>query len=120
LLDAHSILKHVPRLFEGGLPDLNLGTAGGHSCASTLEAQVRDVLVAAHGFSSVLNGRFKGGHITRHFGQPADGIHALQLEIAQAAYMDENPPYAWNPAQAKPLIDVLRAMVSTMSSWRPL
>jgi N-formylglutamate deformylase len=120
LLDAHSILKHVPRLFEGSLPDLNLGTAGGNSCAPTLEAQVRDVLATARGFSSVLNGRFKGGYITRHFGKPADGIHALQLEIAQAAYMDERPPYAWNPVQARPLIEVLRNMVSTLLSWRPL
>jgi N-formylglutamate deformylase len=120
LLDAHSILKHVPRLFEGGLPDLNLGTANGNSCAPALEAQARDVLAAAHGFSSVLNGRFKGGYITRRFGRPADRVHALQLEIAQAAYMDENPPYAWNPVRAKPLIDVLRRFVSTLLNWRPL
>lgn len=120
LLDAHSIRKQVPRLFEGRLPDLNLGTANGASCDPALEAQAFGVLAAEPQFSSVLNGRFKGGHITRQYGSPASGVHAVQLEIAQSAYMDEAPPYAWETGQAQPLVDVLHRFVSALLAWRPL
>ena len=88
LWDAHSIPGEVPRLFDGELPVLNTGTFDERSCATELSAPV--VAVAASSpYTSVHNGRFKGGFITRHFGQPADNVHAIQLEIAQRAYMDE-------------------------------
>jgi N-formylglutamate deformylase len=119
LLDAHSIRSRLPRFFEGRLPDLNLGTADGRSCDSGLEARAFDVLALAEGFSAVCNGRFTGGYITRHYGRPQDGIHALQLEIAQACYMDEHPPWPWNPLRAKPLQDVLRRFVDALLAWRP-
>ncbi len=88
LWDAHSIPSIVPRLFDGELPELNIGSNDGASCVKELEAVVTQV-AAASPYSVVVNGRFKGGYITRHYGDPKRGVHALQLEIAQRAYMDE-------------------------------
>jgi N-formylglutamate amidohydrolase len=88
LWDAHSIAGEVPRLFDGVLPDLNVGTDDGRSCAAPIAARIMKTIESS-GYSSVLNGRFRGGYITRHYGRPADGVHALQLEIAQRNYMDE-------------------------------
>jgi N-formylglutamate amidohydrolase len=119
LLDAHSIRAEVPRFFSGRLPDLNLGTADGASCAGSLQAAALSVLQQAPGFSAVCNGRFKGGYITRHYGQPQSRVHALQLEMAQSAYMDERPPYAWNPRRAEALQAVLRRLVAALLEWRP-
>jgi N-formylglutamate amidohydrolase len=117
LLDAHSICSTVPRFFEGRLPDLNLGTADGASCAPALQAQAWAVLAAAPGFSAVCNGRFKGGAITRRYGHPAQGVHALQLEIAQACYMNEAPPFAWNRARASALVEVLHRLIRALLAW---
>lgn len=119
LLDAHSIRSRVPRFFEGRLPDLNLGTADGGSCDAELQSAAFAVLSSASGFSAVCNGRFKGGYVTRHYGRPRDGIHALQLEIAQSAYMDERPPWPWDPVRARPLQDLLRRFVDVLLAWRP-
>jgi len=88
LIDAHSIRSVVPRLFEGMLPDFNIGTNSGRSCAPGLVAPLERV-VAATGLDHVTNGRFKGGHITRHYGEPERGIHAVQLELAMRTYLDE-------------------------------
>ena len=119
LLDGHSIRSQVPRFFAGRLPDLNLGTADGASCAASLQQAAFEVLQNSAGFSSVCNGRFKGGYITRHYGQPGQGVHALQLEMAQCRYMDETAPYAWDPLRAKELIGVLRRLVQVLLAWRP-
>ncbi len=118
LLDGHSIRAEVPRFFEGRLPDLNLGTAGGSSCAQELAQVAANVLERA-GMTWVANGRFKGGFITRHFGEPEAGVHALQLEMAQTAYMDEAPPFPWDPERAAPLARVLRRLVTSLRDWRP-
>lgn len=88
LYDAHSIRSHVPRLFDGELPQFNIGTNGGATCASELETVVANIC-AASGRSHVVNGRFKGGWTTRHYGRPDDGIHAIQMELAQRGYMAE-------------------------------
>lgn len=104
----------MPRFFEGRLPDLNLGTADGSSCSPPIEAAAWSVLANAVGFTAIRNGRFKGGAITRRYGQPAHHIHALQLEIAQACYMDEEPPFPWRGARAARLTEVLRALVGTI------
>lgn len=88
LWDAHSIASRVPRLFDGELHELNIGTHGGRSCDPSLEAAVVDA-AAAGSFNHVLNGRFQGGFITRHYGDPSNHVHAVQLEIAQRVYMDE-------------------------------
>jgi len=89
LLDAHSIASRVPRLFDGRLPDFNIGTGGGSSCAQNLAAQVHDLLGGFERYSTVLNGRFIGGYITRNYGDPRNHIHAVQLELSQATYMNE-------------------------------
>lgn len=88
LWDAHSIASEVPALFPGILTDLNIGTNGGDSCRASCELSVMRVAEASD-YSSVLNGRFKGGYITRHYGNPATNIHAIQLELSQRCYMDE-------------------------------
>ena len=119
LLDAHSIRSEVPRFFAGRLPDLNLGTARGASCAQNVERLAIDVLAAAQSFSHVANGRFTGGYVTRHYGRPALGVHALQLEIGQSCYMDESAPFRYDPSRAAPLIGVLERLVIALSECRP-
>ena len=90
LWEGHSIRgSGLPFLFDGRLPDLNLGTASGASCAPQVQARVEAVLGRQAGYDWVANGRFKGGHITRHYGDPANGIDAVQLELSQRTYMDE-------------------------------
>ena len=119
VLDGHSIRTEVPRFFAGRLPDLNLGTASGASCAPAIEVLAASVLREATGFTHVVNGRFKGGYVTRHYGRPAQGVHALQLEIAQACYMDEAPPYRWDADRAVAVGTVLRHLTDALLAWRP-
>lgn len=119
LFDGHSIKSRLPWLFEGALPDLNLGTANGSSCAPELGAQLMQVFDGQRTFSHVIDERFKGGHITRHYGDPAHGIHAVQLEMCWCCYMTEAPPYAYDATHAAIVQPVLRALVETMLAWRP-
>jgi N-formylglutamate deformylase len=125
LFDGHSIKSQLPWLFEGTLPDLNLGTAGGAACASSLRDALAAVLQAQtplqppQRYSVAIDGRFKGGHITRHYGRPHDGIHAAQLEMCWSTYMREVPPYDWHAARAAQLQPLLRQLVQTMLDWRP-
>ena len=114
LLDAHSIRSAIPRLFEGTLPGLNYGTNSGRSAAPGLVARAM-VATAASGFSQVLDGRFRGGFITRHYGAPGAGVHAIQLELSQPTYMDEDRPNPFNPARASALQTALRRLVSVLS-----
>lgn len=90
LWDGHSIRSHVPMLFEGQLPDFNLGTADGASCSPALQQKLAKVLETQSRYSFAVNGRFKGGYITRHYGQPEKGVQAVQLELSQLNYMDED------------------------------
>lgn len=110
LWDAHSIRSLLPRFFDGRLPDLNLGTADGISCDAAL-ADTLLRIARGSGYSAVLNGRFKGGHITRQYGRPDRGIHAVQLEMAQMTYMDETPPFVYRPERAAQIKPCLRAML---------
>lgn len=117
LFDAHSIASLVPRLFDGRLPDFNLGTNEGASCDLEVAQRLMQVCAAAPHYSHVLNGRFKGGHITRHYGKPADHVHAIQLELAQSLYMDEVEPYAYRTSLAEPARLVLRQMLEALIAW---
>ncbi|HEY7787344.1 MAG TPA: N-formylglutamate deformylase [Casimicrobiaceae bacterium] len=119
LVDGHSIASEVPRFFAGRLPDLNLGTSDGASCDASVRALAADIVSNARGFTHVIDGRFKGGYITRHFGVPAAHVHALQLEVVQASYLDESRPAVFDPARAAALVDVLERLVVALSEWRP-
>jgi len=113
LWDAHSITSVAPRLFEGRIADFNLGSADGKSCDRALCAALMAVLQRHREFTSVLDGRFKGGYITRRYGDPASGVQAIQLEMAQALYMDEAPPFAFREDRAQAIRPILRALLST-------
>lgn len=95
LWEAHSIASVLPRLFEGKLPDLCFGTNDGASCAPALLQAALAPLPRHPGFSRVVNGRFKGGYNTRHYGVPDQGVHAIQLEMCQSLYMDEAAPFGY-------------------------
>ncbi|MCG8361386.1 MAG: N-formylglutamate deformylase [Kiloniellales bacterium] len=118
LWDAHSIRSQVPRFFEGRLPDLNLGTAGGTTAAADLIARIEPVLSdAAPAFSHVVDGRFKGGFITRRYGRPEEARHALQLELSQITYMDESPPFGFREDLAAGIRPVLRRLLEAVIVW---
>ncbi|WP_282120374.1 N-formylglutamate deformylase [Ruegeria atlantica] len=115
LFDCHSIRSLIPFLFEGELPVFNTGTNDGLTCDAAIEQAVHDVASKAEGFTSVLNGRFRGGWTTRHYGRPSDGIHAIQMEIAQRAYMDETPPWTWREDRAAKLRPHLKTMLTRLN-----
>ncbi|QCP48980.1 N-formylglutamate deformylase [Trinickia violacea] len=113
LWEAHSIRSHVPRFFEGRLPDFNFGTSGGATAAAGLAEALADIVTKHGGYTAVANGRFKGGYITRHYGVPASGIHAVQLELSQITYMEERMPYAYDDALAAKVEPLLETLVKT-------
>ncbi len=107
LYDCHSIRSHLPFLFDGTLPDLNIGTNGGVSCGQAIERAV--AIACANGpYSYVVNGRFRGGWTTRHYGDPGRNIHAIQMEIAQSTYLEaEESPFDFSSDKAADLRDTL-------------
>ncbi len=119
LWDGHSIQSRLPWLFDGRLPDLNLGTANASSCAPSLRRALMRVLAGQSSFSHVTDGRFTGGYITRQYGRPADGVHAVQLEKCWSCYMDEAPPWALSARSMAALAPVLQALLQTGLDWRP-
>ncbi|SIT43237.1 N-formylglutamate deformylase [Paraburkholderia ribeironis] len=112
LWEAHSIASVLPRLFEGKLPDLNIGTNAGASCDASILDAISAELVKGQPFTWVANGRFKGGFITRAFGQPSNGIHAVQLEMCQSSYMDEAAPFGYRQDLAERIQPVVDCMIS--------
>ena len=119
LWDGHSIRSELPWLFEGRLADLNMGTAAGASCDPRLRDSLTAVLDGQREFTHVTDGRFKGGSITRRYGRPADGVHAVQMEMCWSTYMAEEPPFVVDEARARRLPPVLRALLEAMLAWRP-
>ncbi|EGD58266.1 N-formylglutamate amidohydrolase [Novosphingobium nitrogenifigens DSM 19370] len=127
LYDAHSIRSHIPRLFDGALPQFNIGTNGGATCAPELESAIADIC-ANSGMSHVVNGRFKGGWTTRHYGRPHEGVHAVQMELAMRGYMAEPDtidftnwptPLDPTPAVAPTLRAVLAAALAFAATGEP-
>jgi N-formylglutamate deformylase len=116
LWEAHSIKSELPRFFAGMLPVINIGTADGRACGAGLGRELLAIAVRSP-YSSVLDGRFKGGYITRAFGAPAERVHAVQLELARRAYMDETHPYAFRDDLAAGIRPVLRALLEAMLDW---
>jgi N-formylglutamate deformylase len=116
LWDAHSIVSVEPRLFEGRLTDFNLGTADGASCDPVLADRLVSALKQHAGYTSVLNGRFKGGYITRRYGDPAAGVQAIQLEMVMANYMEEKAPFAFREDLAAPVRAILRELLQVAAA----
>lgn len=111
LYDCHSIRSVIPYLFNGVLPDFNIGTNNGETCDHRIEAAVLNIC-AGTGRTHVLNGRFKGGWTTRHYGRPQEGVHAIQMELAQSTHLtSEAPPFAYDEAKAAALRDTLAAIL---------
>jgi formiminoglutamase len=124
LYDCHSIRSRIPRLFEGELPHLNLGTNSGASCDPALQEAIEEVC-AVSPFSWVANGRFKGGWITRQYGRPEVGVHAVQMELACRSYLEEpsgpvdekNWPAGFEFARAGEMQKTLKTLLSAIQSW---
>jgi N-formylglutamate deformylase len=116
LYDCHSIRSRIPHLFDGILPDFNIGTNLSTSCAPLVEKTVENICRAAPGYSTVVNGRFRGGWTTRHHGQPDKGIHAIQMELAQSTYMEEVAPWRWHEGRAARLRATLAQILDALQS----
>jgi N-formylglutamate deformylase len=120
LYDCHSIRSEIPFLFEGTLPDFNIGTNLGATCASEIEAAVQDICAGAEGYTATTNGRFKGGWTTRHYGRPEEGFHAIQMELAQSTYLSaEAAPWTYDSAKADRLRAHLKTILTTLADLAP-
>lgn len=114
LFDCHSIRSLIPYLFAGNLPDLNIGTNSSTSCAPVVEQTVHEICQSALSYDTILNGRFKGGWTTRHYGHPKAGIHAIQMELAQSTYMQEMPPWTYDDVKAATLREHLERLLRAL------
>lgn len=120
LYDCHSIRSTIPFLFEGPLPDFNIGSNYGKTCDPAVEAAAAETCAAASGFSSVVNGRFRGGWTTRHYGRPEAGVHAIQMELVQATHLSyEAPPFAYDETRVAPLRAVLSTLLRRLEELAP-
>ncbi len=118
--DCHSIRSAIPFLFDGVLPDFNIGTDQGRTCAPAIEAAAVEVTLAARHHSSVLNGRFRGGWTTRHYGHPETGVHAIQMELAQSTYLArEAPPFAYDVTKAQAVRLILQTLLRRLEAVAP-
>ncbi len=123
LYDCHSIRSLIPFLFEGRLPDFNVGTDMGRTCAKEIETATYEACAKAEDYTSILNGRFKGGWTTRHYGRPETGVHAIQMELAQVSHLStEAPPFALDDEKAaklrphlKDILHRIEALASTLT-----
>ncbi len=117
LYDCHSIRSRIPFLFKGRLPDFNIGTDMGRTCDARIEAATAEVAMAAEGYTAIVNGRFKGGWTTRHYGRPEDGVHAIQMELAQISHLaTEAPPFAYDAEKAARLRKHLKAILQRIET----
>ena len=120
LYDCHSIRSHIPFLFEGRLPDFNIGTSNGATCDRQVQDATLEICANTRVYSHILNGRFKGGWTTRHYGRPAEGLHAIQMELAQITHLEaETPPFAFSEAKAARLRPVLAEILHRLADLAP-
>jgi N-formylglutamate deformylase len=119
LWDGHSIRSEIPWLFDGKLPDFNLGTADATSCAASLRSVLINELQNNARFTHAADGRFKGGYITRNYGRPANNIHAVQMEMCQSLYMQESLPFDYLDDKAAEVQPLLLRLLEIMLTWRP-
>jgi N-formylglutamate deformylase len=119
LWDGHSIRSQLPWLFEGRLPELNFGTVSGASCAASFSSAIRSQAQQQVQYQFVFDGRFKGGYITRRYGMPLEGVHAIQLEMIWDCYMKEQRPFCIDPIRANRLIPVLQSLLTIAIEWAP-
>ena len=118
LYDCHSIRSDIPFLFDGKLPDFNIGTNNGTTCDPDIEKSVHDICSNERSYSTILNGRFKGGWTTRHYGRPEQGVHAIQMELAQCTYLEaETTPFPYASGKAKKLRSVLRNILIELQNF---
>ncbi|MEM7784018.1 MAG: N-formylglutamate deformylase [Planctomycetota bacterium] len=115
LLDVHSVAEQVPFLFEGKIPDFNFGTHHGKSCGAALQEIIENFADSIQGYSHVINGRFIGGYITRHYGS-LENVHAVQLELNRATYLDEED-LSWDLAIAQDVVPVVESFVVKLMKW---
>lgn len=116
LYDCHSIRSDIPYLFDGTLPVFSIGTHSGAACDAQIEQAVHRICRTTTTYDTVLNGRFKGGWTTRHYGQPKTGVHAIQMELAQRAYMNETPPWGYRTERAMILRPILSDILKTLDT----
>lgn len=119
LWDAHSIASEVPGLFAGVLPEFNLGTRDNASCPREIGDALLEIVTSDGKYGAVLNGRFKGGYITHHYGRPADKVYAVQLELAQRTYMNESPRGGWQPERAQTVAELIAQLLARYLKARP-
>ncbi|WP_035978829.1 N-formylglutamate deformylase [Kozakia baliensis] len=120
LWDGHSIRNEIPRLFEGRLPDLNFGTDEGRSCNASLIAPIIQSANRQTHYTYILNGRFKGGYTTRHYGQPSNGLHAIQLEKAKSIYLDhQDAPWPMGRIKSRTVVEMVGNFLEIAKNWRP-
>lgn len=120
LYDCHSIRSGIAHLFEGILPDFSIGTNLGATCASQIETATTAICTQAQGYTATVNGRFKGGWATRHYGQPQSGIHAIQMELAQSTYLvDEAAPWTYDKDRAARLRPHLANILTALANLAP-
>jgi formiminoglutamase len=120
LYDCHSIRSRIPYLFDGTLPDFNIGTVSGAACDPRLSDAVGKICTSAKAYTTALDGRFKGGWTTRHYGRPAAGWHAIQMELAQSTHLvAEAPPFALDPTRADSLRPILARILAALADLAP-
>jgi N-formylglutamate deformylase len=120
IYDCHSIRSRIPFLFEGRLPDFNIGTNNGFSCAAEIEAAVAQICLRSENYTAILNGRFKGGWNTRHYGQPDRNWHAIQMELAQSSYLtNEAAPWVYDEDKSTKLRVHLKEILTTLADLAP-
>ncbi len=119
LFECHSIPSRVPKLFDGRLTDLNLGTASGASCAGELRHALVETLQDQTRYSVAVDARFKGGYITRNYGRPSENLHAFQMELSQITYANPEHPFRFDESRAAQVRPILRRMLETAVEWRP-